>query len=131
MVASTRKVVIGTASLIAGQCLLAGFAMAAELNKLTGGESVETILAAVAALCIGVLGTALAGARLIVKAAKQETDNPVWQLFANQVNRDTDIKTLLKDIVETTHNHEQQLKPLVEDYMMRKAKRQTGRPWED
>ena len=130
--ASTRKVVIVTASTIAGQCLLAGIAVAAGFSKLDGGESVsiEAILAGVSALCVGILGTALFGVRQIIKAVKHESENPFWQLFANQINRDTDVREMLKQIVTKIEHHDDMLKPIVEDYMMRKASKETGRPWD-
>lgn len=132
---TTNRVVAAIVGAVAGQCLLASWAVAAELQDLTGGESVETILAAVSALCIGIIGTTLAGVRWIVKAARQEesqhSQNPLWLLFANQLTRDTDALDLLKEIVRKVDDHDNQLKPVIEDYMMRKASKETGRPWED
>ena len=129
---ATRKVVI-LASVIALECLLAGMACAAELFSVTGGaaEAVETILAAVTALCVGVLGTFFVGVRWILRADKNDEDHPLFRLYASQLQNDTDLKSLLKYLAEQVEGHDKQLKPMVEDYMLRKAAEKTGRPWED
>ena len=125
------KVIAGT---VAGQCLIATSVVAAELQDLTGGGSVEVILAAVSALCIGIIGTTLAGVRWIVKAAKQEnTDhqNPLWLLMANQLTRDTDALELLKQVVNKVDRHDTQLKAVLEDYMLRHAEEEGSKDnWE-
>lgn len=134
---STKGIAVATATLIALQGLIASGVCAMELIDIAEGdvedmaEAIETILAAVGLLAVGIIGTALTGIRLIVKAMKDEKAHPLWKLYADQLNKDTDLRDIMKDMLGKLEKHDTALEPLVQDYMMRKAGKETGRPWED
>jgi len=129
---ATQRTVLVTAILVAAQCLLAGAVTAAELIDLTGGtvEAVETILAALSALCLGILGTVFLGTRHLIKALKGDEVNPLWKIYAKQLDSDTDLREMLKKMCETLDRHDKAIAPIIKDYMLRKASSETGRPWE-
>ena len=137
MLRTTKGIAVATATIIALQGLAAGGVCAMELFNVANGdvtdmaEAIETILAAVGLLAVGVIGTALTGIRLIVKAMKDEKAHPLWRLYAEQLNKDTDLRDILKDVLEKLEKHDRAIDPILEDYMLRRAKKDTGRPWED
>lgn len=137
MVFSTKGIAVATATFIALQGLIASGVCAMELTRIAEGsvedmaEAIETILAAVGLLAVGIIGTALTGIRLIVKAMKDEKAHPLWKIYADQLNKDTDLRDILQDVLEKLEKHDIALEPLIRDYMMNKAKKDTGRPWEN
>ena len=136
MLRTTKGIAVATATIIALQGLAAGGVCAMELFNVANGdvadmaEAIETILAAVGLLTMGVIGTAFVGIRQIIKATK-DTAHPLWRLYAEQLNKDTDLREILKDILEKVEKHDRAIDPMLEDYMLRRAKKDTGRPWED
>ncbi len=136
MLRTTKGIAVAAATLIALQGLIATGVCAMELVDIAEeaqdmAEAIETIIMAVGLLAMGILGTVLTGIRLIVKATKDDKAHPLWKIYADQLNKDTDLRDILQDVIEKLEKHDMALEPLIRDYMMNKAKKDTGRPWEN
>ena len=143
MLRTTKGIAVATATLIALQGLIASGVCAMELTRIAEGsvedmaEAIQIILAAVGVLVIGVLGTAIGGIRLIIKSLKDDK-HPLFRLYADQLEKDTNLEKILRAILERQEQqgedikkHDSALESLIRDFMMKKAGKETGRPWED
>lgn len=134
---STRKVVLLTAGLIAVQCILAGTALAANLAwevPAIMSELITALATAVIALAVVIVGLI----RILVTRYRQqrhESDKgTMWDALVDALDGDTELVKSLKlmpKVLDLLEEHEKQLKPVVEDYMLRRAKYgEDRRPWD-
>lgn len=140
---STRKVTALAVSLIIVDCLLAGVAVAA----VTGTEAMEQTIALVglvavmAALNVALVRLHLRDWREKRQRQKEREDDPLGQIFAEELENSTDLQAFLTSIAAKVSRHEklegelenlrEALKPIIEDYMLGKAERNgenAGRP---
>ena len=127
-----QRIVIVTATLILLQCLVVGGVCARELIAITDGsaEQVETILAAVGVLCIGILGTFFWGVRMLLRAARE--DSPAMRAYVRQLRGETDPSELVEVLAARMNRIEDVLKPLIEERAMRQAEERAGvRPFDE
>ncbi|MGI9489164.1 MAG: hypothetical protein ACR2RF_25415 [Geminicoccaceae bacterium] len=126
--ASTKKVIVTTASLIAVQCLLAGASYAASLAEGVPGVLSEA-LAAVTTLVVLQTALLVAIARIAWKFWKAQQEvrdtppDPFNAKFGELIEKDTDLKALLTQILTKMNRQDESLKPIFEDWARREAEK--------
>lgn len=137
---STKKVAALTVSLVIVDCLLAGIAVAA----VTGVEAMSETLAVMTTLVVVMATMNIALLKIGLKLFRQRErtkDDPLVELFAEQIEGDLDLKTLLTQISAKVSRHDKigeeveslrsALKPMLDEYFLAKAEREgenAGRP---
>lgn len=129
--ASTKKVMTITASLIAVQCLLAGASYAASLAEGVPGALSEALAAVTTLVILQTLilvGVARIGWKVwrAWRATQNTPLDPFNAKFGELIEKDTDLKALLTQVLTKMSRQDQfndSLKPIIEDWAMRDAEK--------
>lgn len=122
---STRKVAILTASLIVVDCLLAGIAAAGVAGEGLGSMSETLSIALTLVVVMAALNVVLI--KLLLKNYRErQNGDPLDDILGGSLEKDTDAKTLLTKMAAMIGRHDEALKPLIEDYALRKAEEKAG-----
>lgn len=122
---STRKVAILTASIIAVDCLLAGIATASMVGEELG--TMSELLSVTLTLVVVMAGLNVVLIKLHLKNWRERSDSdPLDDILGGSLEKDTDAKALLTKLAAMIGRHDEALKPLIEDYALRRAEQKAG-----
>lgn len=123
---STNKVLTLSAGIIATDCMLAGMAIAGLTGQGVGTMSETLSVALTLVVILAALNTVLIKLHIKDWRERRKGSDSASDLLGDALEEDMDAKALLTSLAAMIGRHDEALKPLIEDYALRRAEAKAG-----